>query len=193
VLTNSLTAVAAAIFNASPNTVPAGQLATTTLPQALIIPPGVGSLTFLASAPGEGPGIPWIFRGLAHSWFSAGQPSCLQPSPSTSASGGSGDITINLPGGTNYLVPLNQDWNGTDILRITQTSTPTAYTLYVYASTDWAQNRRDPGYAQGASALDANGRWLTTVYVSPGKYHVVLLNASEAMVVFPYLNVLAQE
>ncbi len=155
------------------------------LPDALIIPAAQGRLTFLSQPGGTAP-RPWIFRALGHSMMTAGQPGYLTATPSSS---GGGDININLPGTDHYLIPLDHNWHGVDLLRVTQTPTPRAYTLYVYAATDWEENRREPGYAVGSSALDARGRWLRTIEVTPGKYHVVLLSPAEAMLIFPYVNV----
>ena len=172
------------VFNAAPALAPAEQLSNLLYPQSLEIPPAQSVFTV---ASGYTEPHPWVFWAVARSSMALAKPAYWMAGTSSQLEGDN-NITFNLPESTDYLIPLDHNWNGFDFLRITQVPDPMTYTLYVYASTDWVGNRRDPSYALGSSCLDAQGRWLHQVAVTPGKYHVALLDSTEAVVAFPYID-----
>ena len=92
-----------------------------------------------------------------------------------------------LIGGGSVAV-LNQDYGGTGALLVTL-SQPETYTLQVYQSSDWDQNRRVDAYALGSSAVNADGSWVSSVSVPPGSYHIVLSKFREQTILKAYLEV----
>lgn len=77
---------------------------------------------------------------------------------------------------------LNQDFGGSGRLRATVAS-PAGYRMLVFGSADWAANRRSDAYSYGASGLDAEGNWLTDIYVPGGTYHVIAQKSGSFTVV----------
>lgn len=83
---------------------------------------------------------------------------------------------------------LYHNYSGQDRYQI-QVKDPQTYTLYVYRSSDWLQQKRTVNDAQGSTALDSDGRWLNKISVIAGQYHFVIQKFRENIVVFSQVEV----
>lgn len=77
-----------------------------------------------------------------------------------------------LVGSSVVTVLLDHNYGGTDALRV-DVPDPDNYTVQVFYSADWTEQRRNDADALGSAALDANGRWLKVIPVTSGIYTVV--------------------
>jgi len=91
-----------------------------------------------------------------------------------------------IGGGAEHV--LDQDFGGTDALRITEAD-PASYKLEVFFSADWNLGNREDADAIGMTDLDANGRWVSGIRVPAGVYHVVVRRFREWKVVAANLSV----
>jgi len=89
-------------------------------------------------------------------------------------------------GGAAYC--LNQNFGGAGKL-LPPVSDPADYRMLVFASSDWAVNRRSDAYSFGTSAVDAAGAWVTGIYVPAGIYHVVAQKSGTFVIVAANLAV----
>src|SRR5208283_5415681 len=86
------------------------------------------------------------------------------------------------------MIDLNQDYGGLDNLKV-HANNPGQYILYVYRSSDWIANKRQPSDAIGFTALNAQGRWINSIPVVADTYTIVIISAQFMMVMLSNLQV----
>ena len=85
-------------------------------------------------------------------------------------------------------IETSENQGAPNALKITQVTSPEKYVLYVFDSQDWQNGNQSVSYSLGQTGLNPNGTWQSKIEVMYGTYHIVIVGATQTIVISPFLE-----
>jgi hypothetical protein len=99
------------------------------------------------------------------------------------------ETSVDQASGSGEIVILDENQGAPNALKITQVTSPEKYVLYVFDSQDWQNGNQSVSYSLGQTGLNPNGTWQSKIEVMYGTYHIVIVGATQTIVISPFLEV----